>query len=631
MRPFARRLFSLPMPIRQLPDQLVNQIAAGEVVERPASVVKELLENSIDAGASRIDLDIEGGGIRLIRIRDDGVGIGKAELPLALSRHATSKISNLDDLEAVATLGFRGEALPSIASVSRLRLTSCDGGDAWELRGDGSREFDEATPAAHPRGTTVEVRDLFFNVPARRKFLRTEKTEFNHLEDVVRRIALSHFDVTITLRHNGKVSWQARSGLERLEQERRVAALMGKGFLEQCLFLEQEGPGLKLWGWVGLPTFSRSQADQQFFFVNRRAVRDKLVTHAVRQSYQDVLYHGRHPAYVLFLDMDPREVDVNAHPAKHEVRFRNARTVHDFLFSSLHRVLADTRAGVDSRSEQGEPDAAVTDATASASAAAVAGRMGGGSTPWGGRQTPMSLGVRDQMAAYGRLHGADRGPVPATGGPLPMPSSAAPAQVPAHADEGDMPPLGFALAQLHGVFILAQNASGLIVVDMHAAHERITYERLKTAMDGEGVKAQPLLVPVAVNVSEREADLAEEREDFFAQLGMEVGRNGPESLVVRQVPGMLRESDAAQLLRDVLADLMEHGSSTRIEEMRNEILSSMACHGSVRANRRMTLPEMNALLRDMERTERSGQCNHGRPTWVHLDMTALDKLFLRGR
>lgn len=613
------------MPIRPLPNQLINQIAAGEVIERPASVVKELVENSLDAGARRIEIDVEAGGVKRIRVRDDGVGIEKDELALALRRHATSKIASLEDLEAVTTLGFRGEALPSIASVSRLRLISSTGDAAWELRGDAQTE---PAPAAHPRGTTIEVCDLFFNIPARRKFLRTEKTEFGHLEEIIRRMALSRFDVAFELRHNGRAVLQTRAAQSPQEREARVAELMGHAFLEQSLPLEEQAPGFKLRGWVGLPTFSRSQANAQFFFVNDRMARDKLVTHAVRQSYQDVLYHGRHPVYVLFLEIDPREVDVNAHPAKYEVRFRNGRNVHDFLFGSLHRALAATRPGA------AEPPAAATQ-TATVTATPADGTPTQHRYPPPHAQLPLNTPqprIREAMGQYAGLYGEPR-PSGDRGdwrrGSLkqePSPDAAAAPQA-----TGQTPPLGFAVAQLHGVYILAENEQGLILVDMHAAHERITYERLKTAMDQNGVQAQPLLVPVHVHVSRKEAALAEDRAELLADLGLDVARTGPEVVVARQVPGLLRDADIEQLVRDVFADLLEHGDARRLEEARNALLASMACHGSVRANRKLALPEMNALLRDMERTERSGQCNHGRPTWTQLSMSELDKLFLRGR
>jgi DNA mismatch repair protein MutL len=592
------------MPIQVLPAQLVNQIAAGEVIERPASVVKELLENSIDAGARGIEVDIEQGGKQRIRVRDDGSGIRQNELSLALSRHATSKIASLRDLEQISSLGFRGEALPSIASVSRLQLSSrtaaADSG--WTVRGDGSDQSLQTAPVAHTPGTTVDVKDLFFNTPARRRFLRTEATEFRHIENVVRRIALSSFPVAFKLQHNQRPVFHLPVALTREEQERRVAELCGKAFMQQAIHINHTAAGLSLHGWVAQPTFSRSQPDLQFFYVNQRMVRDKLVSHGIRQAYQDVLFHGRHPAYVLFLQIDPAAVDVNAHPAKHEVRFRDSRLVHDYLFRTLHEALAQLRPGAD----QPQPHPARSLDSLHLTTAA-------GSAPSQGR---MSLGVEEQMTRYAALH-----PQPAS-----LPAGNEPA-----APASDEFPLGHALAQLHGVYILAQNRNGLVLVDMHAAHERITYEGLKNAEQGEGIRRQPLLVPVSLDVSQREADACEQRQAWFATLGFEIDRLGPERVMVRQVPALLREADIATLVRDVLSDLLEYGRSQRVEEAVNELLSTMACHGSVRANRRLGIDEMNALLREMETTERSGQCNHGRPTWVQIGLDELDKLFQRGR
>ena len=592
------------MPIRPLPSQLVNQIAAGEVVERPSSVVKELLENSLDAGARRIEIDVEEGGRRLIRVRDDGMGIPRDELTLALSRHATSKLSSLEELECIASLGFRGEALPSIASVSRLTLQSRTAADdaGWLVEGDGSDRFAEPRPVAHAVGTSVEVRDLFFNTPARRKFLRTETTEYRHLEDVVRRIALSRFSVELVLRRNQKAVLHLPAAARLGEQERRVAELCGKPFMEQALHVEHEAAGLRIEGWIGLPTFSRSQPDLQYFFVNGRMVRDKLIAHAVRQAYQDVLYHGRHPAFVLYLSLDPAGVDVNAHPTKHEVRFRDSRLVHDFLFRSLHQVLAGVRPGA---------------GLATAPAESPRQEAGGFVVPAPQPQA-LSLPLREAAAGYQALLRGAAG-TPAMPAPGPVPAAQ------------EIPPLGFALGQLHGIYILAQNREGLVLVDMHAAHERITYERLKAAQAGEGIRSQPLLVPVSLAVSRREADRAEQHRTELAALGVELDRLGPETLVVRQVPSLLARGDAEALVRDILADLEGEGGSTRLQEAMNEVLSTMACHGSVRANRQLELAEMNALLRDMERTERSGQCNHGRPTWVQVGLEELDRLFLRGR
>lgn len=598
------------MRIHPLSTRVANQIAAGEVVERPASVVKELLENSLDAGARRVEVEVEGGGVRLIRVRDDGQGIHPDDLGLALSRHATSKISEVDDLAHVASLGFRGEALASIASVSRLTLTSRTEAlpQGWRVEVEGSAERPPA-PAPHPRGTTVEVRDLFFNTPARRKFLRTEKTEFGHIEELVRRLALARPDVTFNLSHNQRRVLELGAASGPVERERRVAAACGQAFLEHALPVEVEAAGLHLDGWVAEPAFSRSQADLQYFFVNGRMVRDKLVGHAVRQAYKDVLYGGRHPAFVLFLTLDPERVDVNVHPTKHEVRFRDGRTVHDFLFRALHEALAGARAG---RPEQ--PPAA-----ASAPAAA-----------WPASRRSMALNLREPAGdPYGELARGGAASV----APPPLPGSAvAPAARPDLEAEPQMPPLGYAVAQIHGIYILAQSARGLVLVDMHAAHERITYERMKTALEsGEGIRSQPLLVPVTVRLSEREAGCAEDQSAFFRGVGIGLERSGPGSVVVRQVPALLRDADAEQLVRDLVADLLEHGTSRRVEERINEGLATLACHGSVRANRQLTLPEMNALLRDMERTERSGQCNHGRPTWVELGLAELDALFLRGR
>ena len=595
------------MSIQVLPAQLVNQIAAGEVIERPASVVKELLENSLDAGAQAIEVDIDQGGMQRIRVRDDGRGIEQDELSLALCRHATSKIASLADLEEVNSLGFRGEALPSIASVSRLQLSSRTPlqQSGWRVQSDGSDQQLSAAPVAHMPGTTVDVKELFFNTPARRKFMRTENTEFKHIQNVVRRIALSCFPVSLNLQHNQRPVFHLPAAVSREQQERRVADLCGKAFMEQSVYIEHAAAGLSLHGWVALPTFSRSQADLQFFYVNNRMVRDKLVTHAIRQAYQDVLFHGRHPAYVLFLSIDPATVDVNAHPAKHEVRFRDSRLVHDYLFRTLHETLAQVRPA----SDQPTPQSARPLDTLQVTTAAVVAPL----------QSGMSLGVQEQMKRYAALH-------PATGTPVVMSSVDSVA-----AGEGDDFPLGFALAQLHGVFILAQNNDGLVLVDMHAAHERITYEGLKEAQLGEGIRSQPLLVPLSLDVSQGEADISEERQDWFSTLGFEVGRLGPEQIVVRQVPALLANSDIAALVRDVLSDLLEHGSSQRIQDSVNDLLSTMACHGSIRANRRLSNDEMNGLLREMERTERGGQCNHGRPTWVQVSIEELNKLFLRGR
>ena len=604
--------------IQPMPVQLVNQIAAGEVVERPASVVKELLENSLDAGSTKISIDVEQGGIKLIRISDNGQGIHKEDLVLSLSPHATSKIRSLDDLEEVTSLGFRGEALPSIASVSQLQLTSRwqDSDETWQVAMNNSQPSDIA-PAANRPGTTIEVRDLFFNVPARRKFLRTEKTEFSHLEDVVKRLSLSRFDVEITLRHNQRAVKQLRAAHNRQEQEKRVAEICGPAFIQQAAYMDFEYEGLRLWGWIAQPTFSRSQADMQYFYVNGRVVKDRLVSHAVRQAYADVLYHGRHAAYVLFFSCDPASVDVNAHPGKHEVRFRQSRGVHDFLFRAIHKSIAEITAG-DSKSH--EYSHFSNSPTANPQA-----------TPSGHYQSPqhsqpsqssMPFAVAEQRRAFTEFASNNDS--------TSFASSSHNQSLPDNANE-ELPPLGFARAQLHGIYILAENAQGLVMVDMHAAHERITYERLKTAHESEGIKSQPLLVPVTLSVSNKEAQLVEDHNEIFNQLGFEVDRVADESIKLRQIPVILSNSDVETLLRDLLSDLLIHGNSLRIEQAMNEILSTMACHGSVRANRKLTIEEMNALLRDMEITERSGQCNHGRPTWIQMTIEELDKLFMRGR
>ncbi|MDV6320346.1 DNA mismatch repair endonuclease MutL [Chromohalobacter sp. HP20-39] len=634
--------------IHILDPRLANQIAAGEVVERPASVLKELAENAIDAGSRRIEIDLEAGGARLIRVRDDGRGIAEDDLPLALSRHATSKIASLDDLEGVDSLGFRGEALASISSVSRLELvsnTQDEPSEGWRVVAEGRQMEPRVSPAPHPRGSSVVVRDLFFNTPARRKFLRTEKTEFGHVEETFRRLVLSRYDIAWVLRHNQKVVHQLRAGNEPAAMERRVGALLGRNFLDNALHVDIEATGLRLWGWVGLPTHSRAQSDQQYFFVNGRVVRDRLVAHAVRQAYRDVLFHGRHPVFVLYLELDPHVVDVNVHPTKHEVRFRDGRLVHDFLFSSLHRALADVRPN-----ESGTSGAAAESADDAAPASEVSASDGHEQPRW--QQQGMALGadqerpaahrVREFMAGYQALHPEHEEqlltpqPQRIEPGASPTNESDVQARTMPEADATQAPPLGYAVAQLHGVYILSQTTRGLVVVDMHAAHERITYERMKQQVHGDGqalgrLQTQPLLVPMSLAVSVREVETAERERDTFERLGVELDVAGPETLLVRRVPVLLDNADVESLIHDMLGDLERFGRSDRVEAHINELLASMSCHGSVRANRRLTVPEMNALLRDMERTERSGQCNHGRPTWTEMSMHELDKLFLRGQ
>ncbi len=592
--------------IHTLSSHLVNQIAAGEVVERPASVVKELVENSLDAGAGSITVEIEGGGTRLIRVSDDGRGIGADELELALSRHATSKIGSLEDLEKVSSLGFRGEALPSIASVSRLTLCSRQAGAerAWKIAG---RDGEGAVPDALPQGTRVDVRELFYNVPARKKFLRTEQTEYRHIEGLFKSLALGHPEVGFRLLHNQKTIYQLPSVNSAQDQMMRLARLCGSSFADSLVEIDVSVDSLHLYGWVALPTFNRSQADMQYFFVNRRQVRDKTVSHAIRQAYQDVLFHGRHPAYVLSLDMDPTRLDVNVHPQKHEVRFRDSRAVHDFLYRSLHRALADI-----------EPAQQVTspgfslDASSPMPASPAQPGLHLPTRPAGDRGPNM----REQMASYSALLQPD--------------SEQAPPNELAQGDDS-APPLGYAIAQLKGIYILAENSDGLIVVDMHAAHERIVYERMKQNAEREDVISQPLLVPLAFNVSQAEADLVDRHQALFGHLGFQLDRLGPEQLRVRATPALLKNADSEQLVRDVLSDLAEFGRSERVQEYQNEMLSTMACHASVRANRQLSIAEMNALLRDIEATERSGQCNHGRPTWKQLSLEQLDRFFLRGQ
>jgi len=628
--------------IQVLDPRLANQIAAGEVVERPSSVTKELIENAIDAGSQRIEVEIEQGGARLIKVRDDGIGIGEEDLPLALARHATSKIGSLEDLEGVSSLGFRGEALASISSVSRLELISNAEDDprhGWRVVAEGRGMEARVTPAPHPRGTSVGVRDLFFNTPARRKFLRTEKTEFAHVEEAFRRQALSRYDIAWVLRHNQKVIHQLPAGHSAAARERRIASLLGKNFIEHARYIEREAGGIRLSGWVGLPTHSRSQADQQYFFVNGRVVRDRLVAHAVRQAYRDVLFNGRHPVFVLYLELDPDVVDVNVHPTKHEVRFRDGRMVHDFLYSSLHHSLASAKPAESAE----EHDAEVAD-TSGASPQGEASEVAAEQPRWQQQgialthspdRHPGAERVRRFMQGYQALHPNHEETLLT---PQPSPPSErysevreAPLAMPDN-DPTAPPPLGFALGQLHGIYILAQNAEGLVLVDMHAAHERIVYERMKTQLAAaKGLDAQPLLVPVSIAASRAEVATAESEQEAIAKLGIELDIAGPETLLVRQLPALLAQADPEALVRQMLEELARYGRTHQVEARVHELLSTMACHGSVRANRRLTIDEMNALLRDMERTERSDQCNHGRPTWTQMGLKALDRLFLRGQ
>lgn len=614
--------------IKQLDNRLANQIAAGEVVERPSSVVKELLENALDAGATAITVAVEEGGVKRIRITDNGTGIQRDEMPLALARHATSKIASIDDLEAVATLGFRGEALASIASVSKLSVTSntSDNPSHGQVARCEGREMQVTlSPAAHPKGTTLEIRDLFYNTPARRKFLRTERTELARIEEVVKRTALASPEVTFVLSHNGKTIHRLAAGASEQDLQRRVIGICGESFARESVVVDRVAHGLSLRGWVGLPTFSRSQADLQYFFVNGRVVKDKVITHAVRQAYRDVLYGGRHPAYVLFLELDANRVDVNVHPTKHEVRFRDSRAVHGFVFSTLGRALADVRpsdvanrANLDEIAESQPLDSYFQQVSMGLE---IPRGMDSLSEPAVGTT---SFGEESRQTTSFVARSSDRGAVRVGMGQTLSPSG--------NALEGsDVPPLGFAIAHLHGTYIVAQNTQGMVLVDAHAAHERITYERLKAARANASIASQPLLVPMPLTLTAAEMGAYEEFSDLFSQLGMVVDAAGDDTVLIREIPVILARDNAVTLLRDVLGDLAEVGHSDRLSARMDEILATMACHGSVRANRSLSIAEMNALLRDMEVTENSGQCNHGRPTWVQLGHDELDKLFLRGR
>ncbi len=619
--------------IYQLDNRLANQIAAGEVVERPASVVKELLENAIDAKATVVSVDIEEGGVRRIRVTDNGVGIAEADLSLALARHATSKIASIEDLEAVATLGFRGEALASIASVSKLSITSNTSDSPANGRSaycEGREMQVSTSPQAHPRGTTLDIRDLFYNTPARRKFLRTERTEYARIEEVVKRTALAHPEVAFVLSHNGKVIQRLPAGSSASDLQRRVIGVCGETFAQQSVVVDRVAHGLSLRGWVGLPTFSRAQADLQYFFVNGRVVKDKVITHAVRQAYRDVLYGGRHPAYVLFLELDASRVDVNVHPTKHEVRFRDSRSVHGFVFSTLGRTLAEVRPG-DHTSEANVSDRAESsfeqvsmglDIPTSHVANAISPREEESVLERTSLSDSDGSWIQDSRGSASHLMPARTS---AAAGPVPQSS------VMTNMSAGEVPPLGFAVAHLHGAYIVSQNANGMVLVDAHAAHERITYERLKAARAANGLARQPLLVPISLSLSSTEMAAFEEFSAVFDGLGLVVEIAGENNVLIREIPVILARDNAEQLVRDVLADLSEVGHSDRLSARIDEILATMACHGAVRANRALSIGEMNALLRDMEVTENSGQCNHGRPTWVQLNHDELDKLFLRGR
>ena len=617
--------------IHLLPDLLINQIAAGEVIERPASALKELLENSLDAGATDIAVQLESGGIKLLRVRDNGKGIAKDELPLALMRHATSKIASLEDLQQVASMGFRGEALASMAAVAHLTLTSRTVHETHGWKVDAiNGVVGEPAPASHAPGTTVEIRDLYFNTPARRKFLKSEATEFAWCEEAFKRIALSRPDVAFSLQHNGKTIWQLPaippglpnppaplSGGEPGEETgvraaalNRISAILGEEFGHAAVGVERQAANLTLRGLAALPAYSRGSRDAQYFFVNGRFVRDKVASHALRQAYQDILHHQRHPAFVLFLDLPPEQVDVNVHPAKSEVRFRESQGIHQFIFHTLQQALAVPASGQDARAPTAQQPASFIPA-----------------------QQTMRLGVAEREAAY-RLWEMQTGsselevesgkttphsPLPTSHSPPPNPYSP------------ECPPLGYALAQLSGIYILAQNAHGLVVVDMHAAHERIVYERLKTSLDAEQIATQQLLIPVSFYAEPLDVATVEAEQDALRTLGFDIAPLSPTRLVVRAMPALLKQAEAETVAHKVLRELREFGASRALTERRNELLATLACHGAVRANRILSITEMNALLREMEQTERADQCNHGRPTWFQLSISELDKMFMRGK
>lgn len=646
--------------IKSLDPKLINQIAAGEIIERPSSILKELIENALDAGAKLIQIEAENGGIKRLKVTDDGQGIGKQDLALALSRHATSKIASMEDLNQIATLGFRGEALPSIASVTRLTLTSrtTDSSEAWQVSSEGNNEISEPKPVAHPVGTTIETLDLFYNTPVRRKFLKTESTELKHVTQLVRQMALASQKTAFRFTHNGKIVLNLTPA--EISDGRRVQDICGKNFTENSCFINEQVDGKSLVGWVGLPSFSRSQADMQYFYLNGRLIRDKTIMHAVRLAYQDVLFHGRHPVYVLSLTMDPAAVDVNVHPTKHEVRFRESREIHQFLYRTIKPHVQASVAEQPSlqmsdqlRMEKPSPYPTQqqsfgrlnTPSTADkeASLSFQAGQEVVHSTDHPIDTVSSSIHANNEMnRVFSQTPSNNNYPQKpafmqvAEEGLNESGDGASDAGVNygvanTSEQESDMPPLGYALAQLHGVYIVAQNAKGLIMVDIHAAHERITYEKFKQQLASEQIQQQPLLVPVTVVVTEAEVTAWEKQMDLFDQLKLQIERLSSETLVIRAIPDILQHADIAQLVRDVLADIITLGSSQRLEETMHEVLSSMACHGSVRANRKLTIDEMNALLRQMEVTERSGQCNHGRPTWIEFGLNQVDSWFQRGQ
>jgi len=626
--------------IHLLPDLLINQIAAGEVIERPASALKELLENSLDAGATGITVQLEGGGVKLLRVRDNGKGIDRDDLPLALMRHATSKIASLDDLQRVASMGFRGEALASMAAVAQLSLSSRTASDthAWKIEAKDGK-LSEPIPASHAQGTTVEIRELYFNTPARRKFLKSEATEFAHCEETFKRIALSRPDVAFSLQHNGKTVWQlptirgqqSSHSLTESGLGERISALLGEEFGHAAVTVERQAANLTLRGLAALPAYSRSSRDAQYFFVNGRFVRDKVASHALRQAYQDILHHQRHPAFVLFLDLPPEQVDVNVHPAKSEVRFRESQGIHQFIFHILQQALGASMAGAETR-EAAEPDSPFPRRRESSGFInSLDSRLRGNDNTSRFQQQNMPLGAAQQQTAYrlweaqtGKREGIREKGDAESAFDVTLPSS----PFPLHEH---VPPLGFALAQLSGIYILAQNTHGLVVVDMHAAHERIVYERLKAALDDQQIAMQPLLIPVSFYAEPLDVATVEAEQDALKILGFDIAPLSPTQLVVRAMPALLKQAEAEAVAQEVLHELREFGASRALTERRNELLATLACHSAVRANRILSITEMNALLREMEQTERSDQCNHGRPTWFQLSMGELDKMFMRGK
>jgi DNA mismatch repair protein MutL len=636
------------MFIQKLDQQLSNQIAAGEVVERPASVVKELIENSLDAGGNQIQVELSKGGIELIRIRDNGSGIHPDDLSLALERHATSKIQNFEDLEHVASLGFRGEALASIAAISRLKIATAveDAESGFAVSAEGGYIKEDNIPTSHPQGTTIDIKDLFYNTPARRKFLRSERTEFQHVEKIIQRLALSRFNVGFTLKHNDKTVLHAPIADTINAKEKRLRDILGKAFMEEAIAIEFESAGMRLWGWIALPKFTRSQADMQYFYVNGRFIRDKLLMHAARQAYHDVLFHGRHPAYVLNLECSPAIVDVNVHPTKHEVRFRDSRTIHDFVFRAVHNALEQVRPGVEPSFDE-EP---VEPTTESLESARKTGGSNNASEPLSSTMTtsseskpyykpvssdekPMTYRkplvfeprhqdkfgfvAREQMRVYKELNDAAVETVNAA-------ETAVEGNPKSHI-------LGTPIAQLHDIYILSQTEEGLVIVDMHAAHERILYERLKKQLGESNLICDQLLVPLSITLNKEEMQCWQDNSEVFLTAGLTIEQMGETDIVVREVPIILKNKDIEQLIRDVLTDLLVGHPSRRLQETVNAILGTIACHAAVRAHHKLTIPEMEALLRDMETTENSGCCNHGRPTWTKMSLQELDKLFLRGQ